>query len=595
MFQLCIARTIMFDSVYYHHKVLTAETEFRSILNELSGLDRPIFNTFDEILNYSDDDFNAYFLSILKDGREENDRIKIDRIAVQLNKLYDRELAKRIACFMPDYLDGSQSDRESLFDSILTMIDSENERYLLHELKLEYINIKNLLGEKCHDIEDISIFVIQAPPNIYGHSKIQVPIDMHNGKPRDFKGYELVNSKETSSTSSYIVTSENDRVAVYLALEKLLHKNFNIHMKAECISCGKFDQDEIAEKSSYLFKKGYYDDSPTLLKDELIANYISKSKIDRLYSKFSSYEGPQGYKLTESGIKDFFKQILSACKNKDQCKMIVEGIVSLLESSLFLNREYFSTNSDRIVDILSRLKSDNDMVYIMPLGRVVDSGKHISYYFNDIGERIRVETEKTLEDLLTNPAVETIVFFDDGMFSGTQLISIMQEYLDIPIDKRKSNEHHVEPLPKELHILFKNKKIAFFFIAFHKEQEEIIKKDLKEMGFQDLQFYHIEDMSDKWLEKERKQIFKDEEQQAAVKELLERIGLDIMTFSKRKDGVYKNSWNEERIKKAALGYNNAQQMVFLISNVPTYTITAFWQKGRINGWEWQPLFRRTEK
>ena len=38
-----------------------------------------------------------------------------------------------------------------------------------------------------------------------------------------------------------------------------------------------------------------------------------------------------------------------------------------------------------------------------------------------------------------------------------------------------------------------------------------------------------------------------------------------------------------------------QQMVFLKSSVPTYTITAFWQSGRYKGFEWTPLFRRTEK
>lgn len=38
LFQLCIARTIMFDSVYYHHKVLTAETEFRNLVGRLANL-----------------------------------------------------------------------------------------------------------------------------------------------------------------------------------------------------------------------------------------------------------------------------------------------------------------------------------------------------------------------------------------------------------------------------------------------------------------------------------------------------------------------------------------------------------------------------
>lgn len=40
---------------------------------------------------------------------------------------------------------------------------------------------------------------------------------------------------------------------------------------------------------------------------------------------------------------------------------------------------------------------------------------------------------------------------------------------------------------------------------------------------------------------------------------------------------------------------NAQQIVFLKSSVPTYTITAFWAEGTYKGFEWKPLFRRTNK
>lgn len=54
-------------------------------------------------------------------------------------------------------------------------------------------------------------------------------------------------------------------------------------------------------------------------------------------------------------------------------------------------------------------------------------------------------------------------------------------------------------------------------------------------------------------------------------------------------------WNEKRIREAALGYNDAQQLVVLMSNVPTYTIVPFWMSGEIEGEKWEGLFLRTEK
>ncbi len=67
------------------------------------------------------------------------------------------------------------------------------------------------------------------------------------------------------------------------------------------------------------------------------------------------------------------------------------------------------------------------------------------------------------------------------------------------------------------------------------------------------------------------------------------------------NGRRKESFTREKnsnffgVENSALGYNNAQQMVFLKSSVPTYTITAFWESGTYNNFEWKPLFKRTKK
>lgn len=90
-------------------------------------------------------------------------------------------------------------------------------------------------------------------------------------------------------------------------------------------------------------------------------------------------------------------------------------------------------------------------------------------------------------------------------------------------------------------------------------------------------------------------VFKNEEQKEQVKVFLEDVGYQIMKSSKSNEGEYKDGWSEERAREASLGYNDSQQMVFLKSSVPTYTITAFWQRGKYKDIEWEPLFRRTLK
>lgn len=591
LFQLCIARTIMFDSVYYHHKVLTAETGIRNLLNQLSYLKKPIFTSFSEILKYTDEDFNYYFFEIMKADREKADCDKLDSIYNQLMELYERNMAKRVICLMPEYLEGTQSCKEKLFDSILTTIDSSEEKTLIQKIKTEYINICGLCNKTVKDIEDIQIYVIQAPTNIFGHSKIQVPIDLRNGNKRDFKGYELVSSRETSSSASYIVSNEDDRLLLYLAIEKILYKNFDVRLKKEGIACGKFQQKEINIICTSLFKKGYYDDAPPLIRDALLYNNITERKILKIKEKYSSYEGPKGYKITEKKISDFFKQVMSVCQNKSECKIIVDGIYKLLDKALFINREYISNN---IAGTLKSIVGDSKVLYVVPLGSLMDSGKHMMYFWNDIKNAdFCIKAEKSLEEILQLKEVNKVMFFDDGAFSGTQLTSIMQEYLGV--ENKKTKENHVQELSEKAKDALRKKEIVFFLIAFNKSKEVSLKAELAELGLVNVSFEYIEDMSNKYLEKQSDSVFDDDQHRACVKKLLADVGFELMNSTKKKSEKYNEGWDSERVEKAALGYNDSQQIVFLKSSVPTYTITAFWKEGEYNGFKWKPLFYRTEK
>lgn len=584
LFQLCIARTIMFDSVYYHHKVLTAETEFRSVINRMANLKTPVFTSFTEILEYTDEDFNKYFFATLKEGKDSEEQRNIDEIWQELQRLYERELAKRIACFMPDFLDGGQGEKEKLYDDILTHIDSTEEVKFIRGVREEYQTVCRLLDKPEKQQGSADIFVIQAPTNIFGHSKIRVPIDLQNGSKRDFKGYELVSSRETSSSASYIVTGENDRHLVLLALEKVLQQEYQIKLKNEAIACGKFNGEELSKTREKLFLKGYYDKQPSLIDEATLSGYISNQKIKEIKEKFSSFEGQNGFKLSCERIKKFFRQVLACCSNKQNCRDIVDGIYVLLNRSIYINREYIAEHLNTLIE---KTGNSNEHLYVVPLGSYRDSGKHMMYFWNDLKKPNKeIETEKSLEELLRLPKLKQIVFFDDGSFSGTQLVSIIQEYMGV---NKKTKEHHVDELPDNL-----KKKIIFFFIAFNSAKEPEIRKELEEIGLKNVEFVWAEDMSKRWLD-DRNDILKDTTQKELVKEFLKEIGIEILRASKMVEGQYKEGWSEERIQTSALGYNDAQQMVFLKSSVPTYTITAFYRGGEYHGMIWEPLLPRTEK
>ena len=90
-------------------------------------------------------------------------------------------------------------------------------------------------------------------------------------------------------------------------------------------------------------------------------------------------------------------------------------------------------------------------------------------------------------------------------------------------------------------------------------------------------------------------MFNDERQANQIIEFFEEIGLKLLQSNKALDiGHYKERWNPKRIRRSALGYNNSQQIVVFEYNIPTYTITAFWQSGDVRGKKWKALFNRED-
>ena len=588
LFQLCIARTIMFDSVYYHHKVLTAETELRSLINKLAHLEEPLFTSFLEILEYSDTDFNHYFFEQIASCRKDKDIAAIKKIQKEWEEIYARNMAKRIACIMPEFLLGTQSAREEFIEGALTRLNSPQEEELLDNLREEYQKICILLDG--HNGDDNNTFIIQSPMNVYGHSKIQVPIHLYNGEKREFRGYELVNSRETSSSASYVVTNAKNKNWMYLALEKVLYREYHILLKSECSACGKFNREEEGRYFRKLLEKGYYDETPELIRDFFLLHYLSETQIQDIKDKFSKYEGPDGYTVGEKEIYSFFKQIISACNKKNQVREIIKGIYHLLMNAIFIDRKFAVEN---ITAALGNINIENNELVVVPLGGLKDSGKHIAYYFNDVHlMEKRIITKDSLQDVLEEGKNNTVIFFDDGSYSGNQVISIMQDYMGIT-EGRTTTESHVDELSEPHKEQFKNMTVYFFFLLFNSAKQQNTEDVLNKMGLKNTRFIYSKDMS--WKIFERADLFDNEEQKKLVKEFLQNVGVDIMDSLKRTGDKYKERWDEKRVQEAALGYNDAQQMVFLESSVPTYTIIPFWQAGRYSKFDWHPLFRRTKK
>lgn len=165
----------------------------------------------------------------------------------------------------------------------------------------------------------------------------------------------------------------------------------------------------------------------------------------------------------------------------------------------------------------------------------------------------------------------------------------------ISFNERSTNEHHVNELTEENKQKLKKCNILLVYLCFNSESLEKIRKEFNKLGIENIDILYSKDLGSKIFD-ENLNIFKDSDQRELVKKTLKDIGEKILlNRNKNEDGGLKDRWDLDRIEDSALGYNDAQQMVIFESNVPTYTICAFWTTEKDNQCIWKGLFQRTLK
>lgn len=331
-----------------------------------------------------------------------------------------------------------------------------------------------------------------------------------------------------------------------------------------------------------------------MLQDENFTRLLNAKTFKVVIDKYRSFLGADSCQITEESLNNFLRQFLWLDMDKKDLVVLLDGILKLLESAYYLDRESFAAQVGKLIEELSILQYSDK--HIVTLGGLFDSAKHLMYYFNDIKGGKNVIFDGSLESALKNTTEnDCLCFFDDGAYSGKQVISIFQELMGVPVDERTTNEHHVDELAQENKEKIKKINIVLAYLCFNKQSERYIKEELKRLGIENITILFVKDLSEKIFDNDSS-VFSNNEQKELVKKWLAEIGYTILLSSKRKaDGEYKPRWNEKRIQEAALGYNNAQQLVIFSTNIPTYSITAFWANGDYGTHKWKGLFQRTVK
>lgn len=591
--QLVMARAIMFNSVYYHQKVRTAETMLRKVMEELNHLKVPEVTDFTKILLMTDDIFGYYCYNILNCDNNV-DKHELRKLTEKLNKINFRFLMKRACSIDKDTLCGDE-ERQYLFQKdIIKLRKADKIREIEEATKEEYYKICSLL--KKSDKEERGFFLMEFPKVILSDSIPDAVISYGNGEVKKaadiFQSGTWIESKESRNKEQYLVTDCENRELAHLALQKVLFVKYGIQLKDSAAICSKVPINKIKKIKKELLDKGYYNENLQLVSELILSGF--QSQIRELCEKFQTFEGAQGKTINMHKIKAYLEQFMKLSMTKEEINVLIDGIIRILQQNTYIDRKCFARSMTTVFEKIGR---EAKYIYLCPLGGEKDSAFHMMYYLNDLGkEGEKLKINKSLQDAIKNSTDgDRIVFFDDGAYSGMQVSFIIEEYMGVSIKEHSTDETHVMPLTEEEKETLKKRSISLAYICFNTENEKFILDNADKAGIHIENIEYMYDMKEK-IFAEGHSIFVDDFQRDLVQKTFRNIGVEILESVKKIDGVYKENWSQERVEKSSLGYNDAQQAVILKSSVPTYTLTALWlPKGSFEGTKWEPLFTRTDK
>lgn len=524
-----------------------------------------------------------------------NDRKYIETHEIMI-RIRERNLYKRVASFSQDVVEDTEN---YIYEDFVTNI-------IENQFSLQYTQFMELLTNEYYSVlkhKDMSV-PAHAPSfmfveaNWISEMATELPVDFGNGPYKmSSQIYKETPSfgEENRQKQYYLVTDQNERALVYVAFEHLLYSKYNIRIQESASTCAKFTSEQLTRVKTDLFKSNYYRETLTLLPNRILRQLYNPVTFQRVLTKYQSFMGVRNSKVTEQSLFDFLRQFLLVCCSQEEIKYLLNGILLLLEKGMFIDRSFFASSVSSLMRrILEENYKDNFMVRI---GGAFDSANRLSYYFNDIKEKNSFRYIDNIADTLklANASESCVIFFDDGAYSGKQVVSIFQELMGVPLEERETDERHVSELDEESKKLIQSANLILAYICFNKAAEKTILEKLQKLGICNVKIIYEQDISEKIFSKSQS-VFSSQQQKEIVERLLRDIGYQVQRSSKlMQNGELKARWDENRVRQSALGYNDAQQMVIFDFNVPTYTLTPFWQNGSFNGKPWKGLFQRTDK
>jgi HD superfamily phosphohydrolase len=555
-YDVTVAREMLFERVYLHHKTRAAE---RVAMRRLED-----FNAAPEwLLAYDDNLFSgpaptSRLVRILRDRQ-------LPRRAYAISYTYLAERAVAPSGEEPELPpEISESWRRLGFD-----LDRASLRRRLEEkILLTAQRIARALG----DVGTVSEIWVDTVPMRGDLGTWDLWVETPDGELQVASTYSARAAAYAHSPAQtfyvYVNGARRAGEVAFMACEIVMATRYGLYTGRRAADHAKipYRAVDVLKRRLEEAAPGIYDHLGRLRPEpDYLRAASGRERLGGLAERFHHYHGQPLARVGTERISSFLRQFPAG---------IGREMLGVLEKLEFLDREALG---ERFADFLGS-DCDDDEVYVPLTARPEKSAAHLPYFLAD-DRKARLDI-RSLPDALGTSSPITV--FDDCNVSALQSRTAIQVWFGLPQDLPDEAAQLATPLDEELRDELRSRRVRIRFAYAHRPGLVDLIEVMEQVGLGT-------DVAAQVTEERRKPL-EELPVSSGLRELLTDVGYELLVSTKGTTDPDK--WTDERCQEFALGYGDRQQLVVLVYNTPTSAVTALWKGGTFRGAPWLPLFPR---
>lgn len=568
-----LARALLHERVYHHHKVLAAERIALEVMAKARPHPAEFLCEDDRFFSSSRSSklsSPARYYAMLLENRTLPRRLFVASYGFLISK--DRAVERiKTPAEASQEAAGLPEEEQVAFDSFGSLLARSAERTAF-ALKIKRLaqGLSRQLNQGV--LPKLSLWI--DPAHALEPLTLDLQVRTPDGRVLDkgvFREQAAAFPTYTSSTSYFYFSGIKDEQAsiLFIAVERTLYQTFGLWFGSDAAHHAKqsWSKIEATKRNIEGSFPDWFSGCRRLRPLSLVAASASnEARLQQLVQRFQEYSVPGG-KIDLRRIQNFLDQFP---------ENLILPMIEVMENISFLDRKRLGLEFSKTLESENLLASS-----LVPLSQGLHkSSAMLPYMMSD-------SSEPRLSFMSFDSALSgqgDITFYEDYICSGRQPRATLQIWFGLPPDVTEPGL--AAELTEEQKAKLRSKRLHFRFVFGTTWGIANLEKLITKLSLNaDVGAAIIHERAQSQIHD-----FLQPDIAVQLENFLRKVGVGVLRSTKQKESPMK--WTDAMCEERCFGYSGNGLLVASSMNCPTSTITALWKSGDFEDMPWLPLFAR---